>query len=1225
MRFLVTCVNKINEFFKRQDFDGALDFLGKIFHDPANQKQKSTPTDYMYDENDDSHRKKTAGDGFDEMTGNFKLRGKIRERIDFIIERLEESRNADRDTANKFQPFNAIVFKIDLYEFGSVVADSRCFIPEKGLISRQYGLNHTIIADSDFYPGNSSSDCYDFIYDLQDGKYKIMLDRETLDGKVLHFYIKSAMIGKFLNQILIPDLLTDKRFAAFPKAFPFRFIIPDEDCYDYEKNLLQNKYFECHSALTAESMKDNCLKKIYLKSAASSDVNYPDELFIYLLKYIGADETSVQGFNDLCSLIAKEQTILDVILKMSEISLARSERLNGTYKHPETYFSSQLRKILFNPEVKNPISSFSDLRKYIDGVDAKNKHSEINRLMDYYFNNHWYEHNVGLFTAELERVELELKGNESELFYKVYCAIGKPAPVHFLQIFWKLFEIRNTFESLAVDYTEKIFKLSIPLLPADSGKAIERSKFFTANLTHSFSAIPESHRARFTVQYEARMNDLRNHSSSLYKALAYESDFMNAPEDVKVTHNDGWGHLITLVKNAPGEYTQAVCGLLDLMPEVFSSYNDVWYFVMPRVQALGSTEPGLIPKLLALLDKYSSGTYFDENLIRQFADILYKAGLEDIPPAIHTLNDRNEFYMEYYKEWVLVAPKKKFASFIIHYGSEPDEFKMPDIWEKYLYNSKPGFKYYFDQMRTHAEKDKITENILTAAKKGAGEILTLYLREAAHLTSHIKKNEQPFYTTAEEIIAYLAHVHDLDDDLAKLLLQSKIAIALRKIDNSESDAYEYLQELKHCHAEFPIVLYFDVILQEKLNGIKAAMEAMIADWKLLTANDPVYAKAFLLYTLTPVNSWDAVRLPETYAVFRLAQKKYEGNNYSDGVYSGRFNGLNNDPIKEVISSEFKFKTTDEMKAILHPYMQEFDAWISFEGLSNDEIAGQLTESDFNLSLRIIKRLVADDDRCMFEDELMNVLDRFKNVKDAYLEIMNMLWPIDEIHDRILDTIHTHAHLHDFIKKLSYDNPEQVKDLFACLNATGRSAKVFETAQQLDYRYIINNFKSVLQSIISQKKQIEGAEWLISLRKKIKEKNPDYILVSNNIGVLYLTAGKTDMAEKAYNDLFAIDWSAFTEGRSEKDELSDEIMDSIMGGSLDKELFFKFNTYFASAHFNMACLFGTRGDAGKTVEELSIAVKYNPKGYPKSHIENESDFNSVRESDVFKNFIKALSL
>jgi hypothetical protein len=94
----------IKEFIKNRDFDGALDFLGKIFHDPENKKKKSAPTDYLdNDEHEDSRKKKTAGAGFDEMTVNFKLRSKITERIDFILEGFEESRNEDSDMSIAIQ------------------------------------------------------------------------------------------------------------------------------------------------------------------------------------------------------------------------------------------------------------------------------------------------------------------------------------------------------------------------------------------------------------------------------------------------------------------------------------------------------------------------------------------------------------------------------------------------------------------------------------------------------------------------------------------------------------------------------------------------------------------------------------------------------------------------------------------------------------------------------------------------------------------------------------------------------------------------------------------------------------------------------------------------------------------------------------------------------------------------------------------------------------------
>ena len=218
------------------DLDGAFAFVQGVFCDPANQKIKGRPTDFLHerrrakadpdvddegegdaeddddDDDDDDDRKLTPNAGFEAIVQGFKPKASAKT-IAFVLDRLDASRQ-EGDITQPMKPFNALVAQIGTYERGSVALYS-AHVPSAraGDAARearriqQYGLGHEIVSDQE------SREKYTFTYDMEHSdRYQLTWSGERLDNAELLRDLKLTIFARYLRG-LFDALVANRRFA----------------------------------------------------------------------------------------------------------------------------------------------------------------------------------------------------------------------------------------------------------------------------------------------------------------------------------------------------------------------------------------------------------------------------------------------------------------------------------------------------------------------------------------------------------------------------------------------------------------------------------------------------------------------------------------------------------------------------------------------------------------------------------------------------------------------------------------------------------------------------------------------------------------------------------------------------------------------------------------------------------------------------------------------------
>lgn len=295
-RFLDVC--------RAGDWDAALAFLKAIFHDPAHQKIKGTPTDFLHDDDDDE-RKVTAAEGFDAMVEGFRPSETLDERVTFLLECLAQERE-QHEPRHPFQPFNLLAFRVGSYERCDVVVDS-LHRRDDGAVVPQFGLNHEIVRSDD------SHEDYTFTYDLQyhPDQYTFMFEGEQVPGTLLHYDTKFVIFARWLVQ-LVDKLIAHEAFARFPKTLPFRFAIDSTDLDGADG-------FAVHLVpqITEASLAGTPHREAWLEAATVRGDTGIEAQFLYHLPSVATLEAP------LVALVSEHASLRALVVKLGEVALAR--------------------------------------------------------------------------------------------------------------------------------------------------------------------------------------------------------------------------------------------------------------------------------------------------------------------------------------------------------------------------------------------------------------------------------------------------------------------------------------------------------------------------------------------------------------------------------------------------------------------------------------------------------------------------------------------------------------------------------------------------------------------------------------------------------------------------------------------------------------------------------------------------------------------------------------
>ncbi|HPA62349.1 MAG TPA: hypothetical protein PLH15_02055 [Spirochaetota bacterium] len=814
------------------------------------------------------------------------------------------------------------------------------------------------------------------------------------------------------------------------------------------------------------------------------------------------------------------------------------------------------------------------------------------------------------------------ENNQSELFRKVYSAFQYAQITDFLIIFRALGDRDSKYKSLASNFSERFMRISSPSLDENPDNAVRQAETYVKETISMYELLSQEQQMTVYDAYNEKINELMSHSSAIYRTLAYETEIRRLQEKMPQAVGTGDEGRIAIIMR---DYAKSVSDLLPLMPDKFNMYTPLWYFVMPRVKGLGAKEPSVIPGLLSLFEKYSAKDGCDrERVSATIGVMLINAGLIEIPSALENVFHQIMSEEKEYAEWRDRVPKEKFAQFISVFESDIDSLRNPSVWEAYIHDALYGDVFFRKQIDSHPQKKVIFELLLEAAEKGPGPRMVKLISKILNVIITTSDDDEPFHETAQKIIALLKHV---PNPSAKLLVQAKLVIAAYKIINGEKDAGECLSAFAHQRNDFPMIAVFETANEIYVSGIEKAIRLFFDRWKEICGNDSRYFSEFCLVCGTNLENPETINIPRAYAVFSSAYREYSKMSaLVPHKYADRFNMVCDDPVKKIIPEILSDLEKNGGLEIVEPLLLEYNIRKEIEQSSREDLHRIIDSCNEAISQIIIEHLRPNAGS--YCDEYMALLKHFKNDMTQYNNTIMRLWPISQIHEKLLDSLVDHPGLPDLPDFIyCYIGGSDLKitgEIFKHLQSRGFHDAVIHMAGGLSVHRLIPFIESVVSSWVASVQYAKAVEWFARLRDGVKPNHPNYVFLTNRIAVFQMLNSDNESAEKTYTDLFSIDWRAFTGERSEMDKLSDDMMDEVMGGSLDRELIDQFNVSFASAHYNMACLMGKKGDSCKAVDELALAVRFNPKGYPSSMIDADRDFDSIRSSEDFCAFMKNIN-
>jgi len=322
-----------------------------VFCDPARQKRKGKPTDFLHDDEDEAddspaarrRREREArknlspGQGFAELVDGFKPKRSAAKTAEWILDRIEESitEEPEWNERHAFQPWNLLEFQLGFYERLDVIVESLHVTGDKRM--RQFGLQHEIVGDRD------ATEEYQFTYDLCQGDELEL----QVPGKVAHALAKAVIYAPYLREV-IDALVASERFAKIPKALPFRFTLRGHE-YSEAKFVV-----ELAPTLDAAALETHPLRAVYAAATKTREVSR-DERFLYALRRARQDPGAL---DEVVALVHQAPDLVEALRTVvaDQIERVRVIDAHGTApssEHAEDTLVGKLRA--FAPSVPGVI------------------------------------------------------------------------------------------------------------------------------------------------------------------------------------------------------------------------------------------------------------------------------------------------------------------------------------------------------------------------------------------------------------------------------------------------------------------------------------------------------------------------------------------------------------------------------------------------------------------------------------------------------------------------------------------------------------------------------------------------------------------------------------------------------------------------------------------------------------------------------------------------------
>jgi len=775
-------------------------------------------------------------------------------------------------------------------------------------------------------------------------------------------------------------------------------------------------------------------------------------------------------------------------------------------------------------------------------------------------------------------------------------------------------DLGEAHQELTTGYIKKLFQIPLPQLPLkDFGASITAAKRYILHIVPLYGQLSEALKKAVQSEFKQAAVRIKQNDYPVLQLLLLETSLRLEFDNEIMRPGSSWEEASYDIERIPkqilSDYLKILEACIDEMPEKFNSWAEPWSFVIQRIKGLAEHGAPMQARVIQLMECYQE-SWDSKRLNEEFADILYKMGLEEPPEIIIQQVESDQYHnIGIYAQWVSKVPTQKLAEFLKEFTANSKGFETAKRWEDYLHSSNKGIQIFMEGILSADNKEVIFASLVTAANDGAGKLLSkLVLAVVDRLNKGYIKFDQRENCT--KIILLLEALKNLNDKYLNILLCIRLLDLRFALDNQDKDVSNKLVRLLTIYPQHPMILFCQSQLTYRTDGAINAGKVTLDSIEILCRDDIVYRKAFFEYTNNSTAKFSSI-LPESgYALFRWSDDYLRDKSYKDGVYVKGQKELNNDPFFEALRKSISKWSEQDRSERLEEIKNEIKFDDQLRELDNAQLAKLITEDSWNISLQIIKRLIEEPQN--YIDTLLQVYYWF-NDEQEHRQILNaLLWPIESIHKVLVLDPEFQKHLAWFITDYAFDGQEQrTREIFKILADAGLDKVNLKISDKLPTRLGINIFSSIASIVYRTGDFKFGLALLGKYIKETNNKKPQFVLLQTNKGVLEYISGDKKEAANTFDQLFSMDW-----GRFEYQEDPDDFMNEILGGDLDAQIASEFWQYFSLAKYNAACVYANVGREEESIEALYVAWQKNPKKYYLSKIEAESDFDPLRKLPQF---------
>lgn len=957
---------------------------------------------------------------------------------------------------------------------------------------------------------------------------------------------------------MVKTLFEEERFAKIRKAFPFYVLIDSKDCYDYKGKPF---LLEVLPAIELQSLEKNPHFELHQNSFQKENNVSPAEEFIFSLAYL--ENPDQKEYKRLLELADSHPKWKELLFKGGIFSLQKTETVIG------------------KPEWK---------RSFLESEEAP---SEL---------------------SSSENAASDLSDSDLSAFWK---KIQFYPSSYFSNFFWKLAEFKPEVHlQMAKDFQNQVFLNSPKPLEDTYTKALPYIQEFSYTLVDSYLGIPEAYREELKISFEEALVRLERLPHPGFKLRAMEIR-------TRLLLGDWNSKISPALQNATEEYINQMIGLIRCMPEEFPWFGDAWDFIFEdRLLPLGHQAKAVISVLTEVLERYNRNS-FNEDVTRNLAPVFYEIGAEDIHPLIHELHKRNEFYMEeFYSKWSKQAPLNQWSRFEETIKSSPESLNESSTWNRFLYDSGPGFQLYYENIEKGKERDFIFRSFLQALKDQPFDLLQRFaLFYSENKKKSAKKNEENFFATVAEVTEILTLLKpqiSLTKEQQETWELGNAAKAVEAFAKSKEECEEVLNKTLSEFQDNAFLKFLKVKTIENKYGLKSAMEELKTVLSVLWKEDYVLNKAFFLFLLRPHRDWSKITSEEVYAFYDKTTALFEKEFYYNGQFAAQLSSFRMNLFSKILEKEYPKLVFSEQETYLKRKAEEYKTLETLGTLSPEKIVSYLKPGNPSLNFILASKMIQNSES--LESSLLQVLE-WETEDTALFPFLKLFYQDSFLKEKLYDHPVFLKHLAYFIEHYhEVSSKELAKTIFNRLKEKKNSEIIVRTAKRLDNETIVNCFLSIHWAFQNENKMYELEELTEQILQKTDSRKPEYVLIAGNLSALYMQNENLEKAKELFQKLFSMDWSRF-DYQKDKSALD---MEKIIGPDINEQYAVIFRKYFAMTKFNAACLYSRMEDAPHAVSYLKEAVSLEPKTYDRKKILAETDFSKIDGHQTYQDFLNSLT-